>query len=424
MNNKTIRAFEVLTVEELELLAVIGSLHATTDKREFDLGRFARRRLATARRLEASAATGDAEEARRLRLAAQVSLEEAGYIARCHDDGEDPSVTHERIRKNPLRIAFAVAEAASAELEQAWADAHASGRPLSEAIGPFVRIRDGDFTLESAELSHVLTNAWGEGRPFSEVVQRFSPTRRVKGRLIRATTPVGCREHTGVTTSLSEPDEQGQADPDDDPAEATAANTAGAAGAEDRPDRSESAEARRQAAYDDGDRRRDEDGADDQRAARADRRTCSAKEAESACDDDEATAQDPDATTVAEEQLDDAQWLAAFPIRQELADPTAFDREALLWRRISPEVERMIRRIEAGRPGLLEEVAEGAFPLCWYAPVLMTVIRWPHPATWYVCRNCRGRGRKGRQKETCFPCIGTGYLYDTWLERTAGLGRR
>ena len=27
MNNKTIRAFEALTVEELELLAVIGSLH-------------------------------------------------------------------------------------------------------------------------------------------------------------------------------------------------------------------------------------------------------------------------------------------------------------------------------------------------------------------------------------------------------------
>jgi hypothetical protein len=136
------------------------------------------------------------------------------------------------------------------------------------------------------------------------------------------------------------------------------------------------------------------------------------------------TAADPGATTRSEDQLDDQTWLASFPIRQKLADPTAFDREALLRRHTWPEVERMIRQIEAGRPGLLEEVAEKAFPLCWYAHVLMTVIRWPHPDTWHICPNCNGRGRKGSPKETCYLCIGTGYCYDTWLERRAGLRRR
>jgi hypothetical protein len=136
------------------------------------------------------------------------------------------------------------------------------------------------------------------------------------------------------------------------------------------------------------------------------------------------TAADPGATTRAEEQLDDAQWLATLRIRQKLADPTAFDREALLWRRISPEVEQMIGRIEAGRPGLLKELAKRTIPVCWYAPVLMTLIRWPHPSTWFVCQNCGGRGRRGRSKESCYLCIGTGYRYYTRLERMAGLKRR
>ena len=196
-----------------------------------------------------------------------------------------------------------------------------------------------------------------------------------------------------------------------DTAKATAENTADAAGAEDRPDRSESAEAREEDDHEDGDRRRDEDGADGQRAERADRRTRSDKEAESARDDDEATAQDPDATTVTGEQLDDEQWLANRKVRQKLADPTAFDREALLWRHTWPEVERMIRRIEARRPGLLEEVAVKGSPSCWYALLLAKMIRFPHPDSWCVCSICKGKGRKGREKEPCLMCSGAGYDY-------------
>jgi hypothetical protein len=191
MNNKPIRAFEALTVEEIEILAVIGSLHDSTGKGEFCLDKFVQRRLATARRLEASAAPTDAEEAQRLRLVAQVSLQEVGYIASCcHGDGEDPSVTHERIRKIPFRFAFAVADLATNELERAWTKAYASGLPLSAAIRPMVRIRDDGFTLEGAELAHAMSCAWGDGRPFSEVVEQFSPARGVKGRLIRAITSI------------------------------------------------------------------------------------------------------------------------------------------------------------------------------------------------------------------------------------------
>jgi hypothetical protein len=203
MNNKPIRAFEALTVEDVEVLAVIGSVHDSTGKGKFFLDKFVRQRLAMARRLEAFTAPADAEEAQRLRLAAQVSMQEVGYIANCcHDDGEDPSVMHERIRKLPLRFAFAMAEMATAELELAWADAHASGRPLSEVIRPFVRIRDDDFTLEAEEVAHAMIFAWREGRPFGEVVEQFSPARGVQRRLIGAITRLERREPAPIPAGM------------------------------------------------------------------------------------------------------------------------------------------------------------------------------------------------------------------------------
>ncbi len=202
---------------------------------------------------------------------------------------------------------------------------------------------------------------------------------------------------------------------DRDTAKATAENTADAAGADDRPNRSESAEARGEDDHEDANRRRNEDSADGQRAERADRRTSSDKQAESAQDDDEATAQDPDATTVTEEQLDDQQWLSNRKIRQKLADPTAFDREAILWRHTWPEVALMIRRIDARMPGLLEEVAEKGSPYCWYARQLAEITNFPHPDSWKVCSLCKGKGHKGREKEPCLMCAAAGYNYTNWL---------
>jgi hypothetical protein len=232
----------------------------------------------------------------------------------------------------------------------------------------------------------------------------------------RAARHAGESDHsdTGVTSSRSEPDQQAEANSDDDPTKATAENTADAADAEDRPDRPESAEARREADHEDADRRRDERGADGRRAERADRRTCSDQKAESARDDDETTAADPGATTRAEDQLDDQTWLASLPIRQKLADPTAFDREALLWRYTAPEVELMIRRIEARKPDLLEDVTKGGLPYRHYARQLAEMIQFPHVDRWYVCSHCNGKGRKGREKEPCLMCGGTGFDFVNW----------
>jgi hypothetical protein len=246
------------------------------------------------------------------------------------------------------------------------------------------------------------------GLTLTDVLKRL-----VKPRAKKTATESGGAD-TSTKSAHPEPDEPAQVDgggPDEATADAAATEGTGAgAAAGDGTDR---AEARRDAAHEDADRRREEDGADGRRAGRADRRTRSDQEAESARDDDEATAQDPDATTVAEEQLDDAQWLASRPVRQKLADPTAFDREALVWRRTWPEVERMIRRLEARRPGLLEEVAVKRSHFCWFGLLLMEVIQYPHPDNWRVCPRCKGRGRSGRQEKTCGKCYGRGYGYHT-----------
>jgi hypothetical protein len=124
------------------------------------------------------------------------------------------------------------------------------------------------------------------------------------------------------------------------------------------------------------------------------------------------TSQDPDATTVADERLDDEQWLASRPVRQTLADPTEFDKEALLWRHTFPASERMIRRIEARRSDLLKEVENVDTR---YSLALTELITFPHPDAWYTCPSCEGTG-KGKPR-FCGECGGVGYGYLTWMQR-------
>jgi hypothetical protein len=133
--------------------------------------------------------------------------------------------------------------------------------------------------------------------------------------------------------------------------------------------------------------------------------------AESARDDDEA--KDPDATKVAEEQLADEQWLASLRVRRRLADKTLFDTEALLWRRIWPEVERMIGRLEAHRPELHEACVKGRHLPFYqqFARQLNEMIRFPDPTGWHICRYCKGKGRKGPEKAPCIDCGGGGFSW-------------
>ena len=214
----------------------------------------------------------------------------------------------------------------------------------AETARAYMRVaRNGAIVEEGSK------RQFATGLTLTDVLKRLAKPRAKK------TASEGGGADTSTSSTRSSSNGQAGADAGGRSAAATTQTTADATNGAVGPDQAETAEARRDAAHEDGDRRRDEDGADGQRAERADRRTRRDKEAESAQDDDEATAQDPDATTVTKEQLDE-EWLSNRKVRQKLADPTAFDREASLWRHTWPEVERMIRRIEARRPGLLEEV--------------------------------------------------------------------
>jgi hypothetical protein len=273
-----------------------------------------------------------------------------------------------------------------------------------ESARAYMRVaRNGAIVEEGSK------RQFATGLTLTKVLKRLVKPRAKK------TASEGGGADTSTSSTRSTSNGQAGADTGGRSAAATAQTTADAAGAEDRPNRSESAKARRDAAHEDGDRRRDENGANGQRAERADRRTRGNKDAESARDDDGATGQDRDVTTVTDEQLDDEQWLAKRKVRQKLADPTAFDSEALLWRHTWPEIELMIRRIEARRPGLLEELADEAFPYCWYARQLAEMTNFPHPDSWKVCSLCKGKGHKGREKKPCLMCAAAGYKYTNWL---------
>jgi hypothetical protein len=229
-------------------------------------------------------------------------------------------------------------------------------------------------------------------------------------------------ENSGTNTSTSSTrstsGSQAGADAGGRSAAATTQTTADATNGAVEPDKAATAEGRSDAASQDADCRRDDAGADGQRADRADHRTRSDQQADSARDDNEATAQDPDATTVAEEQLDDNQWLKSRPVRQKLEDPRTFDREALLWRHTWPAVEQMIRRIEERRPDLLEEDTNNVSHWRKYTRRLLEMIRFPHQDSWRVCKFCNGTGRApicdgmglgSREEQRCGLCDGMGF---------------
>jgi hypothetical protein len=221
----------------------------------------------------------------------------------------------------------------------------------------------------------------------------------------RAGRDTGESDHSdaGATSSRSEPDEQGQAEPDDDPAKATA----GAAGAEDRPERSESAEGRREAADQDAGRRRDDAGANGRRGERDDHRTRDKEDARATSEAEAATAEDSSAPAD-EDRLDDQEWLASLPVRQKLGVTAIFDEDAVFWRHILPGVDALIRLIEGRGRDVHEFMAEFSqthrFPH--RVAELLSV---GHPRSWVACSRCSGKGRKKGQKTPCPACDGAAY---------------
>ena len=106
----------------------------------------------------------------------------------------------------------------------------------------------------------------------------------------------------------------------------------------------------------------------------------------------------------------DSAWLAPFPIRAQLADPTTFDRDALLWRAFQSLLPLLFAELQP--TGLEREksrtlflaVAEGRFPY-----LVAYLLNTPPPQQWKVCGRCKGRGRSGLPEATCLVCEGGGF---------------
>jgi hypothetical protein len=117
----------------------------------------------------------------------------------------------------------------------------------------------------------------------------------------------------------------------------------------------------------------------------------------------------PLSTTDPEDRLGDTAWLATLPVRSRLADPAAFDVDALLWRRLRPGVGHLLGLY---RP-TAEDVAKAGV-LSWvrrryaYRIALLTGVT--HPRDWRVCGKCRGKGVSAVMKTmSCTECNRSGF---------------
>jgi hypothetical protein len=232
-------------------------------------------------------------------------------------------------------------------------------------------------------------------------------TRRSKPRA-KKTADENSGTNTSTSSTRSTSGGQAGADAGGQSAAATTQTTTDATNGAVGPDRSESAEARQEADHEDADRRQDEGGADGRRAERPDRRTCSAKKAGTARDDDETTAADPGATTRSEDQLDDQAWLESLAIRQKLEVTAIFDEDALLWRHLRPGLDEITRLIEGRGRDVHKFMAEFSNTLR-FPHRVSELLKARHPRHWIACMTCLGKGRKKGEKKPCSRCDGAAY---------------
>jgi hypothetical protein len=110
-------------------------------------------------------------------------------------------------------------------------------------------------------------------------------------------------------------------------------------------------------------------------------------------------------TTDPEDRLDDGAWLATLPVRSRLADTTAFDVDALLWRRLRPGIDHLLGLYRPTYEDIENEVLFGN-GLRRYGCRIALLTGVTHPREWSTCPTCQGKGVIEATRKRCAECDG------------------
>jgi hypothetical protein len=104
----------------------------------------------------------------------------------------------------------------------------------------------------------------------------------------------------------------------------------------------------------------------------------------------------------------DQRWLASLPIRAQLADPRAFDADALLWCVVQPAVEHLA---ELSPPTLkdLKCASVDTFAARRYPSRIAFLTGVKPPREWRLCPKCDGASTDAPHTIPCGSCGGAGY---------------
>jgi hypothetical protein len=114
-----------------------------------------------------------------------------------------------------------------------------------------------------------------------------------------------------------------------------------------------------------------------------------------------------DSAMVADIDLPDGEWLAQFPIRQELSRWCCelFDQEALFYRWFSTHRKPLVRTVTSKLAADVRRVAKRVGP---YVSRVEKALSLADPRTWKVCKTCNGQG-KTEATGDCTDCKTAGY---------------
>jgi hypothetical protein len=102
-------------------------------------------------------------------------------------------------------------------------------------------------------------------------------------------------------------------------------------------------------------------------------------------------------------------WLKSLPLHCQLGDPTRFDRDALLWRKLQPTLGP-VRAIIAMTPEDVAHEARQLFMSRDYSTRLVYALYVRPPGEWKLCHKCRGKPDPVLGRDPCWRCKGVGYL--------------